>query len=263
MKLKQQDKITALLYCRLSHDDEFSGDSMSIQTQRIMLAQYANDNGLENIQYFVDDGINGTTFERSGFKKMISEIEARKVGAVIVKDLSRLSREYLQTGYYTEIYFPQNDIRFIAVNDGIDSANGENDFAPFKNIINEWYAKDISKKVKSAFKTRANNNSIYTGKTPYRYRRVEGTTNRFEPDENAIFQLSLEGNNCYAISKILEGEKVLIPKAFAMKKLVIPQILNIRPLGQSKASTASCQIRSIRAICIALDTLRNLLRISV
>ena len=138
MKLKQQDKITAL-YCRLSRDDEYSGDSMSIQTQKTMLAQYAKDNGFENVQYFVDDGVSGTTFERNGFKKMISEIESGRVGTVIVKDLSRLGREYLQTGYYTEIYFPQNDIRFIAVNDCIDSANGENDFAPFKNIINEWY----------------------------------------------------------------------------------------------------------------------------
>lgn len=222
MKLKQQNKITAL-YCRLSRDDEYSGDSMSIQTQKTMLAQYAKDNGFENIQYFVDDGVSGTTFERSGFKQMISEIEAGKVGTVIVKDLSRLGREYLQTGYYTEIYFPQNDIRFIAVNDGIDSANGENDFAPFKNIINEWYAKDISKKVKSAFKTRANNGGICLGNTPYGYRKVNGTTNRIEPDENAptvkrIFQLALEGNNCYAISKILERENVLIPKAYAMKK---------------------------------------------
>lgn len=222
MKLKQQDKITAL-YCRLSRDDEFSGDSMSIQTQKTMLAQYAKDNGFENVHYFVDDGVSGTTFDRDGFKQMISEIEAGKVGTVIVKDLSRLGREYLQTGYYTEIYFPQNDVRFIAVNDNIDSANGENDFAPFKNIINEWYAKDISKKVKSALKTRANNGGIVTGKPPYGYQKIAGTTNRLEPDENAltvkrIFQLSLEGNNCYMISKMLERDEILIPMAYAMKK---------------------------------------------
>ncbi len=130
MKLKQQDKITALYY-RLSRDDEYSGDSMSIQTQKAMLAQYAKDSGLENVRYFVDDGVSGTTFERSGFKQMISEIEAGRIGTVIVKDLSRLGREYLQTGYYTEIYFPQNDIRFIAVKD-IEKHKGE---APQTHIL--------------------------------------------------------------------------------------------------------------------------------
>ena len=143
MKLKQQDKITAL-YCRLSRDDEYNGDSMSIQNQKTLLTQYAKDNGLLNTEFFVDDGYTGTNFDRPDFQRMIGYVEAGKIGAVIVKDLSRLGREYLQTGYYTEIYFPQKDIRFIAVNDNVDSDTGDNDFAPFKNIINEWYAKDIS-----------------------------------------------------------------------------------------------------------------------
>lgn len=222
MKLKQQDKITAL-YCRLSRDDEYSGDSMSIQTQKAMLSQYAKDNGFTNCQHFVDDGVSGTTFDREGFKQMISEIEAGKVGAVIVKDLSRLGREYLQTGYYTEIYFPQNDIRFISVNDGMDSANGESEFAPFKNIINEWYAKDISKKVKSAFRTRANNGGVCIGKTPFGYEKVEGMPNRLQPDENApvvrrMFTLALEGYNCYRIAKILESENVMNATAYFLIK---------------------------------------------
>lgn len=222
MKLKQQDKITAL-YCRLSRDDEYSGDSMSIQTQKKMLSQYAKDNGFTNCQYFVDDGVSGTTFDREGFKQMVREIEAGKVGTIIVKDLSRLGREYLQTGYYTEIYFPQNDIRFISVNDGIDSDNGENEFAPFKNIINEWYAKDISKKVKSAFKTRANNGGVCVGKVPFGYEKVEGMSNRLRPDENApvvkrMFELALEGYNCYRIAKILESEHVMNATAYSLTK---------------------------------------------
>ena len=138
MKLKQQDKITAL-YCRLSRDDEYNGDSMSIQNQKTLLTQYANDNGFLNTEFFVDDGYTGTNFDRPDFQRMIEYVEAGKIGTIIVKDLSRLGREYLQTGYYTEIYFPQKDIRFIAVNDNVDSLIGDNDFAPFKNIINEWY----------------------------------------------------------------------------------------------------------------------------
>ena len=114
MKLKQQDKITAL-YCRLSRDDEYNGDSMSIQNQKTLLTQYAKDNGFLNTEFFVDDGYTGTNFDRPDFQRMIGYVEAGKIGAVIVKDLSRLGREYLQTGYYTEIYFPQKDIRFIAV----------------------------------------------------------------------------------------------------------------------------------------------------
>lgn len=136
---KQQfNKITAL-YCRLSRDDDFEGDSMSIQNQKNMLKRYADENGHTNCMYFVDDGVSGTTFEREGFQSMIAEIENGKVGTVIVKDLSRLGREYLQTGYYTEIMFPKYDVRFIAVNDNVDSNNGDNEFAPFKNIINDIY----------------------------------------------------------------------------------------------------------------------------
>ena len=136
MKQKQQyNKITAL-YCRLSRDDEFNGDSVSIQTQKAMLKHYADENGFGNCQYFIDDGYSGTNYNRPDFQRLLSEIEAGKVGTVIVKDLSRLGREYLQTGYYTEVLFPKHNVRFIAVNDGIDSDNGENEFAPFKNIIN-------------------------------------------------------------------------------------------------------------------------------
>ena len=133
---QQSNKITAL-YCRLSRDDDAEGDSMSIQNQKDMLKRYADEKGHTNCMYFVDDGISGTTFEREGFQSMIAEIENGRIGTVIVKDLSRLGREYLQTGYYTEILFPKYDVRFIAVNDNVDSSSGDNEFAPFKNIINE------------------------------------------------------------------------------------------------------------------------------
>ena len=116
----QQNRITAL-YCRLSRDDDFGGDSVSIQTQKTMLAQYARDNGFADTEFYVDDGYSGTNFDRPDFGRMIDDIERGKIGAVIVKDLSRLGREYLKTGYYTEIFFPEHDVRFIAVNDNVDS----------------------------------------------------------------------------------------------------------------------------------------------
>ncbi len=222
MKLKQQNKITAL-YCRLSRDDELHGDSMSIQNQKTMLSQYAKDNGFINTEFFVDDGYSGTNFDRPDFQRMIGLIEDGKIGTVIVKDLSRLGREYLKTGYYTEIYFPQNDVRFIAVNDAVDSELGDNDFAPFKNIINEWYAKDISKKVKSALRTKALNGGFCIGTPPYGYKRAEGTTNRLVPDENAdnvrmMFRLALEGKSCCMIARHLRNMKILTPTAYELTK---------------------------------------------
>ena len=151
-RLKQQIRITAL-YCRLSRDDEYSGDSASIQTQKTMLSQYAKEHGFANCEFFVDDGYSGTNYERPDFKRLMKLAEDGKVAAIIVKDLSRLGRDYLKTGYYTEVIFPEYDVRFIAINDDVDTSKGSNEFAPFKNIMNEWYAKDCSKKVKSAFRT--------------------------------------------------------------------------------------------------------------
>ena len=133
-------KNRAAVYCRLSRDDNFNGDNVSIQTQRQMLTQYAKDNGFVVVDTYVDDGYSGTNFGRPDFRRMESDIESGKVDIVLTKDLSRLGRGYLQTGYYTEIFFPQNDIRYIAINDGVDSAKGENEFAPFRNIMNNIFS---------------------------------------------------------------------------------------------------------------------------
>jgi DNA invertase Pin-like site-specific DNA recombinase len=135
-KIKQQDRITAL-YGRLSRDDELSGESMSIQTQKTMLAQFARSQGFTNCQYFLDDGYSGTNFNRPDFQRMLALVEDGKVAVICVKDLSRLGRDYLQTGYYTEVVFPEHDTRFIAINDNVDTLKGDNEFAPFKNIIND------------------------------------------------------------------------------------------------------------------------------
>lgn len=130
--------VTAL-YARLSKDDMLEGESNSITNQKKILKTFADDNGFLNTRYYFDDGVSGTTFEREGFQQMISDVEKGEVKTVIVKDLSRLGRDHLQVGYYTEIFFPQNDVRFVAVYDNVDSANGDNEFAPFKNIFNEFY----------------------------------------------------------------------------------------------------------------------------
>lgn len=146
-QLQTADKITAL-YCRLSRDDELQGDSNSIIHQKDIWRKYAEDNGFSNIQFFVDDGYSGTNFNRPDWLRLMALVDDGQVGTIIVKDMSRLGRDYLQVGMYTEVKFPNADIRFIAVNNGVDSENGQDsDFTPFLNIINEWYAKDTSKKI--------------------------------------------------------------------------------------------------------------------
>ena len=220
-KLKQQIKITAL-YCRLSRDDEYSGDSVSIQTQKTLLGQFAKERGFANCEYFVDDGYSGTNYNRPDFQRMLNLVEDEKVGIVCVKDLSRLGRDYLQTGYYTEVVFPEHNVRFIAINDNVDSAAGDNEFAPFKNIINEWYARDSSRKVRSALQVKARNGE-YTGSyPPFGYCKDPMDRHHLIPSEYApvvkrMFQMALEGQTCYAIAKKLEKELVPTPRATLME----------------------------------------------
>ncbi len=222
-KTKQQDRITAL-YCRLSRDDEFSGDSMSIQTQKTMLAQYAKENGLLRPEFFVDDGYSGTNFNRPDFQRMLAMVEEGKVATIVVKDLSRLGREYLQTGYYLEAVFPEYDVRFIAINNGIDSANpSENDMTPFLNIMNEFYAKDASKKVRSAFRAKAMKGEYTGGYPAFGYQkdsedRHHLIPNKFAPTVKKMFQMALEGVSCYHIAKYLEREEIPTPRAYLMDK---------------------------------------------
>ena len=148
-------KITAL-YCRLSRDDELQGDSNSIIHQKDILKKYADDNGFKNTEFFVDDGYSGTNFNRPDWQRLMEFVNQDKVATIIVKDMSRLGRDYLKVGYYTEILFPENEIRFIAINSGVDSANQQDsDFTPFLNIINEWYAKDTSKKIRAVIKAKS------------------------------------------------------------------------------------------------------------
>lgn len=174
MAKSNQGKITAL-YERLSRDDELQGESNSILNQKKYLEDYARKNGFNNIQHFTDDGYSGTNFNRPGFQSMIAEIEAGHIATVIVKDMSRFGRNYLEVGFYTEIQFPSKGVRFIAINNNVDSANPtDNDFTPFLNIMNEWYAKDTSNKIRAVFKSRMQDGKRCSGSIPYGYKRVPG-----------------------------------------------------------------------------------------
>lgn len=216
---KITDKITAL-YCRLSRDDELQGDSNSIINQKAMLQKYANDNGFGNTQFFVDDGYSGTNFDRPDWQRLITLAEDGKVATVIVKDMSRLGRDYLKVGYYTEVFFPGMDIRFIAINNGVDSANQQDsDFTPFLNIINEWYAKDTSKKIRAVFKAKGESGKPLCTNPPYGYLKNPEDKLQWVVDDVAaevvrkIFRLCIEGYGPTQIAKILAEEKIPVPTA--------------------------------------------------
>lgn len=221
MAKKEEIKITAL-YERLSRDDEQAGESNSIQNQKKYLEEYARQHGLRNIRHFYDDGYSGTNFNRPGFAALLEEIEAGRVETLVVKDLSRFGRNYLQVGYYTEILFPKKGVRFIAVNNNVDSAAPQdNDFTPFLNIMNEWYAKDTSNKIKAIFKSRMKDGMRCSGSIPYGYKRKPDDKQTLIVDEPAaevvrkIFRLACQGNSTTAIADILTAEQVLIPAAYA------------------------------------------------
>ena len=223
MAKKEEIKITAL-YERLSRDDEQAGESNSILNQKKYLEEYARQKGLRNIRHFYDDGYSGTNFNRPGFTALLEEIEAGRVDTLVVKDLSRFGRNYLQVGYYTEIVFPKKGVRFIAINNNVDSANPtENDFTPFLNIMNEWYAKDTSNKIKAVFKSRMKEGLRCSGAIPYGYKRINGDKQTLVVDEPAaevvrkVFRLACQGVGVTAIAERLTEEKVLIPSAYTAK----------------------------------------------
>lgn len=218
-----QEEITAL-YCRLSQDDKQEGDSNSIINQKKILKKYALDRGYTNIQFYIDDGVSGTTFNRAGFQSMIADVEAGKVKRVIVKDMSRLGRDYLQVGMYTEIFFPEHDVHFIAVNDGVDSNQEDNEFTPFRNIINEWYAKDTSKKIRAVKRSKGMAGEHIGSHPPYGYMKNPENKKEWIIDEEAaevvreIFRLCVVGYGPTRIAHILTERKILCPTYYALEK---------------------------------------------
>ena len=221
-KNKNQIGITDL-YCRLSRDDGTESESNSIGNQKKLLSQKAKEMGLTDTKYYVDDGYTGTNFNRPGFQQLIDDIEIGLVSAVMVKDLSRLGRDYVSVGNYTDSYFPEHNVRFIAVNDAIDSDEGESEIAPFKNILNEMYARDISKKIRSSHRLRGSMGEPLS-QPPYGYMKSPENKKKWIIDPEAatvvksIFKMCLDGKGNETIARELQENKVLIPMAYWRSK---------------------------------------------
>ena len=222
---KQNETIIGItaLYCRLSRDDGAEGESNSIANQKKLLAKYAKEHGFTNTKFYVDDGYTGTNFNRPGFQQMLEDMEMGYISTVIVKDSSRFGRNYLEVGQYTDYYFPEHNIRFIAINDCIDSDNGEDDFSAFRNVMNEMYAKDISRKVRSSHRLRGNAGEPLAP-PPYGYVKDPENKKKWIIDPDAaevvrrIFRLCIEGNGNETIARILQDDKVLVPQAYWQSK---------------------------------------------
>lgn len=216
-KTQADAKITAL-YERLSRDDEQAGDSNSIKTQKTMLEAYAAQHGYTNFAHYTDDGYSGGSFDRPDWKRMMEDIEASKIDTVIAKDMSRIGRNYLEVGYYTEVVFRQRDIHFIAIANGVDSDNqGSSEFAPFLNVMNEWYLRDCSRKIKASKQVLGNSGKHLSAHALYGYVKDPADKHHWLVDEEAspivkrIFRLCIEGNGTLVISKILQNDKVESP----------------------------------------------------
>ena len=216
--------VTAL-YARLSKDDDLVGDSNSIVHQKEILAKYAKEHGFVNCEFYVDDGFSGTNFNRPDFQRMMADAEEGRISTVIVKDMSRFGRDYIMVGYYTEIYFSNLDIRFIAINDNVDSnIQTENDLTPFKNVFNEWYARDTSKKIRAVFKAKGNSGKHLSTNPPFGYKKDPNDKDKWIVDEEAaatvrrIFQMYVDGYRISEIGHKLTEEKVETPILYYMNR---------------------------------------------
>ena len=220
---KKSRDVTAFLYERLSRDDNMDGESYSIGNQKKLLIKVAKEKGYTNLVHFFDDGISGVTMDRPGFADMIQQLEQRKAAAVFVKDLSRLGRNYIEVGRLTEEFFPNHDIRLVAVSDNIDTDEGENELAPIRNLFNEWYARDISKKRRISNKIKGNAGEPM-GQPPYGYMKDPDNPKRWIVDDEAaqvvkhIYGMTLDGMGTEQIAAQLEREEILTPRAYWLKK---------------------------------------------
>ena len=225
MRMKQtEEKITAL-YERLSRDDDNVGDSNSIVNQKKYLESYAQQRGYTNCRHYTDDGWSGGNFERPAWKQLIADIEAGRVAHVIVKDMSRAGRDYLQTGFYTEVFFRQHGVHFVAIANSVDSDDqNSNEFAPFLNIMNEWYLRDLSRKQKTAIRVKGESGKPTTNCAIYGYKKDPENKYHWLIDEEAaavvrrIFQLTIEGKGPYDIARILFDDKIDTPAVYFGKQ---------------------------------------------
>ena len=214
---------TAFLYVRLSRDDELDGESNSISNQKKLLTKVAKEKGYSNIVIFCDDGISGVTMNRPEFNKMMEELKLGKASAIFVKDLSRLGRNYIEVGKLTEEFFPENNIRLVSVSDCLDTDEGENDLTPIRNLFNEWYSRDISKKRRLSNKIKGGS-GIPLSPPPYGYIKDPNDPHRWIIDDEAasivrrIFDMSLNGMGNFQIAVALSDERVLTPSEYAIRK---------------------------------------------
>ncbi|GAA6409385.1 MULTISPECIES: recombinase family protein [Blautia] len=255
-RLPDSKYYSAALYMRLSRDDDGDNESSSITNQRKMLRAYAQENRYLVYDEYIDDGVSGTTFERPGFKRMIRDIEDKKVNMVITKDLSRLGRDYILAGQYTEIYFPAKKVRYIAINDGYDSESPYTDIAPFKNIINEMYARDISKKIRSSFLTHMKEGAYIGAYAPYGYQRDPEDKHHLIIDDvsgeivREIFQKAGNGELPVQIARDLNRRKVLTP---AQYRCLRNPDLNIENFSKRQEWTSSTIIKMLRNVVYVGD----------
>jgi len=250
-------KITAL-YSRLSHDDELAGESNSITNQKTMLESYANVQAFQNLVHYSDDWYSGTSFSRPDWKRLIADVEAGRVGMILTKDMSRIGRDYLQVGYHTEVLFKEHGVRFIAIANNIDSDNRESaEFAPFLNIMAEWFARDTSRKAKAVNQAKGSSGKPLTNIPPYGYMKHPEDKNRWLVDEPAaqivrrIFNMAMDGIGPYQIAMTLSEEKVEKPSYYAAQT----RLAGGRP---SRYDMTTPYAWNIRTVCVILSRLEYL-----
>ena len=249
--MKAGSTYKAALYMRLSKDDDGTSESASIMTQRKMLRSYAADNGYLVFDEYVDDGWSGTNFDRPDFKRMIADIEAGKVNLVLTKDLSRLGRDYIAAGQYTEIYFPSKGVRYIAINDGYDSDSPYTDIAPFKNVINEMYARDTSKKIRSAFTTKMRDGAYIAAFAPYGYQKDPADKNHLVVDTQSgeivkqIFRLAANGALPIEIARTLNAQGTPSP---AVYRCMTHEGLDVNQYSQRQEWTSATITKMLRNV---------------
>lgn len=249
--MKAGSTYKAALYMRLSKDDDGTSESASITTQRKMLRSYAADQGFQVFDEYVDDGWSGTNFDRPDFKRMIADIEAGKVNLVLTKDLSRLGRDYITAGQYTEIYFPSRGVRYIAINDGYDSDSPYTDIAPFKNVINEMYARDTSKKIRSAFTTKMRDGAYIAAFAPYGYQKDPADKNHLVVDTQSgeivkqIFRLAANGALPIEIARTLNAQGTPSP---AVYRCMTHEGLDVNQYSQRQEWTSATITKMLRNV---------------
>jgi len=221
----QRENYNVGIYCRLSNDDRETGESNSISNQKAILTKYVMDQGWNIVDIYVDDGYSGLNFDRPGFKRLLEDIKDKKVSIVLTKDMSRLGRDYIQVGFYIEKFFPENKVRFVAINDNIDTGNKDsNDMTPFKAVINDMYSKDISKKVRSVFNMKRQEGKFIGPFAAYGYEKDMNDKNHLTIDHNVasvvkrIFQMYLSGHGFTVIAKRLNSEGIPAPSSYKNKK---------------------------------------------